>query len=90
MLSSSARLQHRYTHFLVEDHAASRAAQGLVGGCGDDVGVFKGGGDGAGSNETGNMGHVCEHDGADAEKRGVKQQTKVTKGRERVELSGGR
>jgi hypothetical protein len=34
------------------------------------------------------MGHVCEHDSADAEKSGVKQQTKVTKGREGVELSG--
>ena len=60
-----------------------------MGGCGDDVGIFKRGGDGASSNETGDMGHVCEHDSADAEKSGVKQQTKVTKGRERVELSGG-
>ena len=54
------------THLLVEDHTASRASQGFVSCCGDNISVFEGGGDGAGSDKTGNVGHVSEHDGADA------------------------
>mmetsp|Transcript_8306 Transcript_8306/g.12087 ORF Transcript_8306/g.12087 Transcript_8306/m.12087 type:complete len:440 (-) Transcript_8306:187-1506(-) len=48
----------------VEDHRSARAAQGLVGGSGDDVGILEGGGKHAAKNEAGNVGHVCDQVGA--------------------------
>ena len=54
------------SHLLVEDHATTGAAQGLVGGCGDNVCVFKRRRDCGGGNEPGYVGHVCEHDRTDA------------------------
>ena len=48
-----------------EDHGATGATQGLVGGGGDNVGVLEGGGDDLGGNEARNMGHVDNEVGAD-------------------------
>ena len=48
-----------------EDEGAPGAAQGLVGGGGDDVGVGQGRGMGTAGNEAGNMSHVHHQGGAD-------------------------
>jgi hypothetical protein len=42
----------------VEDHGTAGAAQGLVGGGGDDVGVLEGGRHDTGSHETRDVSHV--------------------------------
>jgi hypothetical protein len=47
-----------------EDEAAARAAQGLVGGGGDEIGVGTGEG-WPGGDEPGDVGHVGEEEGAD-------------------------
>src|SRR5699024_6302259 len=48
-----------------QNQAAARAAQGLVGGGGDDVGMRQGAGVLAASDEAGDVGHVDEEPGAD-------------------------
>ena len=49
---------------LAENHAAARTAEGLMGRRGDEIGVRNGRGMGAARDETGDMGHVDEHDAA--------------------------
>ena len=51
--------------FLGEDDAGAGAAEGFVGGGGDDVRVFAGVGVEAGGDEAGEVGHVDEKKGAD-------------------------
>jgi hypothetical protein len=48
-----------------QHHAAARAAQGLMGGGGDNMGMAEGGGMLARRHQTGEVGHVHEQDGAD-------------------------
>ena len=48
-----------------QNHAAAGAAQGLMGGGGDHVGVGEGGGMHACGNQTGDVGHVHHQDSAD-------------------------
>jgi hypothetical protein len=51
--------------FAEEDHGAAGAAEGFVGGGGDDVGVGEGGGDHVRGDEAGDVRHVGEEVGAD-------------------------
>ena len=48
-----------------EDHGAARAAEGFVCGGGDYVGVEEGGGNDAGGDQAGYVGHVDDEVGAD-------------------------
>ena len=50
---------------LGEDHAGARTAQGFVGGGGDDVGVRHGRGMHASGDQSGEVRHVHQVDGAD-------------------------
>lgn len=64
-----------------EDHGAARAAEGLVAGGGNDVGVGEGAGEDLSGDETRNMGHIGHEVGvdliADLAETGVVDQTAV-------------
>lgn len=67
-----------------EDHGAAGAAEGLVAGGGDDVGVGEGAGHDLGGHETGDVGHVGHEVGvdlaADLAETGVVDQAAVSGG----------
>jgi hypothetical protein len=56
----------------VEDHGRTRTTEGLVGGGGDDVAVFKRVVEELGSDEAAGVGHVAEEEGPDAVGDGAK------------------